>query len=299
VRIALGLVAVCASACNWAFALEKTGVQPAPDAALRPDGDPRSDLDRDHVPDVSDPCIAPETDSLIDTDQDGVPNGMDGCPFDNKPSVDVDGDGVPDTCDPNPSVPGDRVRCVMAFSDPDLDVAMWKPRDMPMYPWTLWSPRILYGTQGSIVADWPFEGFVATTTFDIRVLFIFSFGVSTGTFAVMPRADATPSSSDVGCLLTIGNPDKAGAWTLDTIPPSVQSIFTTNNALTIAARFLVTVKPGAAGNNVSCKVQLDTGSFGQTAGHVTLPLGNLAFTTSEYVTVNSITIYERDDAPAL
>ncbi|MDQ3365499.1 MAG: hypothetical protein M3680_08730 [Myxococcota bacterium] len=151
--------------CNAVFGLGDTAIS-VPGDAVMIDGDPRVDLDRDDIKDISDTCIAPAADGLVDSDRDGIANRDDGCPFDAAHGGDADRDGVPDACDPS-DLAGDRVRCVMAFRDPDLNFAMWKPRS-PVATWITTQPSQLTGSGSSgIVADWPFEG-PAVTTYVVR-----------------------------------------------------------------------------------------------------------------------------------
>jgi hypothetical protein len=277
--------------CNSLFGLEATELRPELDASLRPDGDPHADLDRDGIKDVVDSCIAPAADGLIDSDGDGVPNGKDICAFDTDVAGDSDGDGFGDVCDPYPSLVGDRLRCLMTFSDPDMDIVMWKARDTVAMPWVLYEPRALQGFEGSIVADWPFES-SAVTTYEIRGRFIMP---TTGDFAVLPRAGLIPLPTDVGCKLSISG----AAWTLDTVPSSGAPVpVPVITALSVQFRMLVTMAPKATGNNLGCSLTI--GSAPSTvATRVTLPEANLGFSTSARVTIQGIVIYERDDAPPL
>ena len=285
--LSLGILA----ACNSLFGLNETALKPELDASLRPDADPHADLDRDGIKDVVDSCIAPAADRLIDSDGDGTANGSDLCAFDQTATADSDGDGFGDACDPYPDLPGDRQRCLMAFTDPDMNVVMWKARETVAMPWVLYEPRGLQGFQGSIVADWPFES-PAVTTYDVRGRFI---APTTGNIAVLPRAGLVPLPTDVGCRLSFSG----AAWTFDTVPPSgAPATVPMDTALAVPYRMIVTIAPKATGKNLGCTIVTGLAPL-DVATTVTLPEANLGFSTSEHVTIESIVIYERDDAPPL
>ena len=136
-RVAGAIWAGVLAGCNSVFGLDPAALKPESDASLRPDGDPHADLDRDGIKDVVDSCISPAADRLVDSDADFMANGVDLCAFDKAMTSDSDGDGFGDACDPYPQLPGDRQRCLMAFTDPDMDVIMWKSREVVAKPWAL------------------------------------------------------------------------------------------------------------------------------------------------------------------
>jgi hypothetical protein len=277
--------------CNSVFGLDPAALKPESDASLRPDGDPHADLDRDGIKDVVDSCISPAADRLVDSDGDFIANGVDLCAFDKATTEDSDGDGFGDVCDPYPRLPGDRQRCLMAFTDPDMDVVMWKPREVVSKPWTLYLPQQLAGEEGSIVADWPFES-PAVTTYDVRG---YLRSPTTGTFDVLPRADLTPQPTDIGCTFVMS----ANGWSLDTVPSSGAAVpVTTEAGLVVPYRMIVTVAPKTL-RNLGCSLSIAQGTPVSVSTAATLPEANLGFAASAFVGITSITIYERDDAPPL
>lgn len=286
-----GLAALVGIAgCNWAFGLEPGVYQPPPDAD-RPDADPRADLDRDGIKDIDDPCIAPEVDGLLDTDQDMVINASDACPFDKDARSDVDGDGIGDACDPF-GVAGDRLRCLMVFSDADMNVLMWKLRDATAQ-WFMYEPRVLFGYRGSVTAEWPLEGNAPSTTFDIYGRITFSSNMP-GRLDVLPRAGATPQPTDAGCSLISG-----GTWTLSTLPGLMTPQVVMTQTTASHFRLRVTVQPMQTGPNIRCTLRWPTGSITTFASTTVWPTGYLAFSTANTsVGIFGIAVYERDDAPA-
>ena len=279
------LVALCG--CNSVLGLAQTEVPPT---ALRPDADPRTDLDLDGIKDVEDTCIAPETDGLVDTDLDKITNGVDPCPLDGAFSTDTDADGLLDGCDPFISVPGDRLRCLNALTDPDLNVTMWRPRETAAeVSWKRFNPRALFGYGGSIVADWPFEAPV-TTTYDVYGRFDSSVG---GTFKVFARAAPIPDPGDAGCMLTTA----AMTWALGVAPAGTSGIipFPAPFGVTQPFHMRITLVPNGTQYNVRC-----TGRFGNTSisayATMALPPGFVGIETTTAVTILSIATYERDDA---
>ena len=263
--------------------------KPPPDAD-RPDADPRADLDRDGIKDVDDACIAPEVDGLLDSDQDMVPNATDSCPFDKLATTDADGDGIADACDPF-STAGDRLRCLMVFSDPDMNVVMWRGRDAQS-TWILYEPRILFGNGGSIIADWPLEGSTATTAFDVYGSLGFTTGG--GTFDVLVRAAPTPQPTDAGCRLTTGS-----QWSLGILPGPSAVAAVQQPTSGGYFRFRVTLQPASTGTNVRCVLSISTAGTTLISGTTMWPAGHVAFATTTRVAIYGIAVYERDDAPPL
>jgi hypothetical protein len=292
-------VVLALGGCNWVFGLAPTE-RTVPDDAFVIDGDPRVDLDRDDIKDVVDPCIAPAADALVDSDLDGVPNGEDPCPFDGKSQNDLDGDGdgIPDSCDPTRAA-GDRVRCVMAFRDPDLNHAMWKQRG-PNKDWVVESPTQLYGLSGAsgIVADWPFEG-PAVTSYDVRGV-VGQVTQSEASVTVSPRASAVPDDADVACSLY-----SAGTGTLFELRFKGGMTQTFMPQLLGGAQFrmVATIGPGhnAEFSLARCDatVTLQGTSVSLTIGtEVPLVPGHLAFDLNNVdVSITGLTVYERDAAP--
>src|SRR5688572_18505585 len=285
-----GLAALLgAVGCNWAFGLEPGVYQPPPDAD-RPDADPRADNDRDGIKDVDDSCIAPEVDTLIDTDGDSVPNGSDLCPFDARATNDSDQDGIADLCDPFPTA-GDRLRCMMAFSDPDLNSVMWRARDMTAL-WTLFEPRTLWGYRGSIVADWPLEGTAPTTTFHIYGRYPLN-AATTSTFDVLARAATAPQPTDAGCRITMGQ-----SWTMG-IMPGPSEVFILQKPVT-GGYYHLTVTLHAETGYVRCGLRLSNGNATAHGTQTTWPAGYLAFAVNgNSIFIDGIAVYERDDAPPI
>jgi hypothetical protein len=283
------------AACNRVFGIENTGVLPSQDAAVAPDGDPRIDLDLDGIKDVEDPCIAPDTDLMVDTDADGTTNATDSCVLVAATSIDGDGDGIGDGCDPTPATPGDRVRCVMGFTDPELDVAMWHPRDESK-AWTLYYPRSLSvnGT-GSIIADWSFES-PNVTTMQVSGSFYTSGIAQTARFEVLARAARTPDPTDVGCALGIS---ELGGYTLSTSDGTSAAVGPPRST-NVPAKFTlsVTLVPRAVdGRTLRCRAVLDDNPPAFVEQAAALPVGTLAIGAKGFASVHGIVVYERDDAP--
>jgi hypothetical protein len=284
------LLTITVVGCNWAFDLTPTELTPTLDAAPRPDADPRVDNDRDGIKDVVDPCIAADTDLLVDSDGDGTINNGDACPFVMASTNDADGDGIGDACDPFATA-GDRVRCLIAFTDPELDTLVWRARgNAPS--WTLHHARVIVGdaTQ-AIITDWPYEG-PRTTTYEIVGRL---FTTAAGTFQVLVRAGDTPSPTDLGCAIDV----RANAWTVRVVPTGELNVITVSTALAITYRLAITLQPTATGTNLRCKVSVANGGAVQAQGHVPFQTGTLAFTTDLHTTIEGILVLERDDAPAL
>lgn len=288
------LVLLMASGCNWVYGLEPTAHRDSGHS----DADPRADLDRDGIADVIDPCIAPDADALLDHDGDGMPNGSDPCPFDPAATGDSDQDGVPNACDPFPQA-GDRVRCVMAFSDPDVNVQLWRKREVS-FAWDLDMPRqLLAQLSGTVAANYPFEG-PSVTAFDVTGdLLLAPFE---GRFAVLARAAPAAAATDVGCEL-VGS---AGTWTLRTLPDTsvTTQVPSPGGASTVRYRVSVAIAPASpSGSNLRCKVQLGTAaSSAAITRRVELAEGMLGFAVATSVmrvglaSITGIAIYERDDA---
>jgi hypothetical protein len=294
-------VAVASLGCNRIFDIGATDLRPGLDGAIGPDADPSVDLDRDGTPDIRDSCIAPDTDGLVDTDGDGLLNANDACPFDMTAAVDGDGDGIGDRCDPFPLQPGDRRRCLMAFTDPDLDVQMWKPRDAPP-AWNVAQARYLTTRgQGSVRADWSFEApGPGATTYQASL----SMYAPYSEVSLLARSSPALDGKDVGCLVAPGDvfgvPSAiGGGWTLRTsgavmkISSSIPSGSSTRMSLT--ATFVP--MPGATGVSLRCSVRFDTGLVLTVDDTIPLPVGTLAFGATAITNVYGVEIYERVDAP--
>jgi hypothetical protein len=281
------LLLVWSGGCNWAFGIDNTDIQPYFDAAPPPDGDPRIDLDRDGIKDVEDPCIAAFADALVDTDFDGLPNGVDPCPFDSEPTEDADGDGIGDLCDPS-SLPGDRVRCLMAFTDAELNLAMWRIRDNAD-SWIFHHPRILRAVEsGSIVADWSFESPRVTTFHVVGLLYATSLR-----FSVLARGARAPGDGDVGCTLSAGI-----NWLLAGPGGATASLGARPSGFSTRFSLWVTLLPGGAdGMTLRCAAQLGTNPMASIDATAALPFGTLGFVAEPTGTVTGLAVYERDDAP--
>lgn len=165
---------------------------------------PMLDRDMDGVPDDLDPCIQAPGDLLGDLDLDGDPNSSDTCPFDGPNGVDPDGDGLGDACDPF-ATPTDRSRCLMQFSNPTLNSALWASR----------SPELAWSTSpGALVADPPGLGQAIATTIastsiegetvtSYDVVFNIDARNRFGSLTVWVRADpSAASAADIGCRST-------------------------------------------------------------------------------------------------
>ncbi len=279
------LLLVC-SACNRVFGIADTDLREILDAPAAPDADPRADHDGDGIKDVEDPCIASEVDLLIDSDGDTLANGDDPCPFDPAATGDADGDGIGDVCDPSGTP--DRVRCVMALSDPDLNIAMWRVRDDPL-SWQLYYPRALVASSaGSIAAGFSFESPAVTT-----IAVTGHVPPSTTRFAVYPRAAHGPAADEVGCELVAGT-----AWSLATAgsPQTSLGPYPASNNARFWMQLVVTP---AANDSVTlrCRARLGTNPIAKVETRAALPAGTVGFATTAGGTVTSIVIYERDDAP--
>ncbi|MDQ3365501.1 MAG: hypothetical protein M3680_08740 [Myxococcota bacterium] len=294
------VLALSAGGCNAVFGIAETATV-APDDAYLIDGDPRVDLDRDDLKDISDPCIAPAADGLVDSDGDGLANRDDPCPFD-LGTTDADGDGIGDACDPTP-VTGDRVRCVMAFRDPDLNHAMWKQRG-PAETWRTTGPGELraLGGSSSIVADWPFEAAVVTA-YDVRGSYVGKVP-DFSRFSVIVRAGPLPADGEVACsLVTAGR-----------IPATLMLVLSTPDAKRQADlpamlenthfKLVTAIAPASAGGGslVGCRaVVVSSADFAVTTtllASLPLPEGRLAFSVQDAnVVLHSLTVYERDDVP--
>lgn len=278
------LVAIgCLLGCNRLFGIDETALRPTLDAAAGPDADPRVDLDRDRIADVEDPCIAPDTDQLIDSDADGMANSMDPCPFDRRSTSDSDGDGIGNVCDPDTEQL--RVRCLMGFSDPELDLAMWKPRGNPD-AWLLWTPRLLVAVQpGALVADWPFES-PGVTVYDVGGVLL----STTTKLALLARADLASSESDTGCVLSRGVGGIAlGATGADAAPIISAEVGA------LAFTMQMTVDPLAtAGHTIHCRVRLD-GSTSATVIEASpaLPPGRVGLVIEPGGSIHGLGVYER------
>jgi hypothetical protein len=200
---------------------------------------------------------------------------------------DSDGDGIADACDPSP-LP-DRVRCVMGFADPDFDVEMWRPRETPA-AWDVHFPRYLAtATNGSVVADWPFEG-PAITTYELTGLV----QPTTTYFTVLPRAARQPGSDEIGCTLRAGS-----RWTV-TISGAVAAVAAVgamSDAFVSPFWMQVTIATHASGGGVTlrCSARLETSPVATVEATVELPYGTFG-PSSDRAYVHGIVVYERDDA---
>lgn len=279
------LLLLGSSACNRVFGITDTDLREILDAPAAPDADPRADLDQDGIKDIEDPCIAPEVDLLIDSDYDQVPNSADLCPFDPTATVDTDGDGAGDICDPS-NATQDRRRCVMAFADPDFNVAMWRVRDNPL-AWHLYYPRVLYGvSQGSIVADWAFEAPTITTIEITGNVFN-----NTTRFSVYPRAAREPGVEEVGCELVAG-----ASWSLASTGRPLATLGTFPPMTATRYWIQMTVSPAAAdGVTLRCRARLGSNAIATVESTEPLPQGTLGFASSRG-SVTGLVIYERPDA---
>jgi hypothetical protein len=293
------LLLVGCLACNRTFGIENTDLRPADDGSLGPDADPRADLDRDGIKDLQDSCIAPDTDLLIDSDGDGVPNGQDACPFVFAATPDSDGDGIGDACDPFPALAGDRIRCLMAFSDPELDIHMWLSREDPA-SWVFYQPRAMVSfAPGTLVADWPFEAPAPLiTTYQAVVASYSPFGA----VSLLVRA-ATPSpDGDVGCIAEPGDVFAAPAaisspWSLSTT--SGTSVLTTfrPSGVTAAYQLTATMVPSRDGITTHCQLRFETGEAVALDEVLPTSLGNMGLASVAHSQVRGLVVYERDDAP--
>jgi hypothetical protein len=295
------LVALGSLGCNRIFDIGNTGLEPALDGSIAPDADPSVDLDRDGTRDIEDSCIAPDTDLLVDSDGDGLPNAGDPCPFDLTAATDADGDGIGDRCDPFPQMAGDRRRCLMAFTAPDLDVQMWKPRDDPPV-WNVSMPRYLSARlSGSVRADWSFEApSPGTTTYQAWINEFTPYHQ----VSLLARSSTAPDGKDVGCLVMPGDvfgvpAAIGGGWMLQTTGGA--SALSTTIPSGTTARMLLTATfspvPSATGINLRCTVRFESGVVLTVDDTLPLPVGTLALSTTAISSVFGLSIYERDDAP--
>lgn len=280
----LSLVVIgCLVGCNRLFGIDETGLRPTLDAPSGPDADPRVDLDRDRIADVEDPCIAPDTDLLVDSDFDGAPNNEDPCPFDRRSTSDSDGDGIGNVCDP--SAMQERVRCLMGFSDPELDLAMWKPRGSPD-AWVLWQPRVLAAVQpGALVADWPFES-PGVTVYDVSGII----RTAPARFGVLARADLVSPDRDTGCILAR---DSTSISMTATGGGTAMLLSTT--AVGVPFTLQMTIDPLAVeGPTLRCRVRFDGMSTAVTIeASPVLPPGRFGLVIEPGGSLLGIGIYER------
>jgi hypothetical protein len=203
--LAIGLLLSVAS-CDRVLGLTRDTPEDAPDAFDASDASDAIDalvidLDMDGVPDDVDPCINAPADLIGDLDMDGVTNDGDTCPYNNPNGADPDGDGL-GVCDPFPMSATDRSRCLMRFSSPTLNSALWLSRGNEL----AWS-----NIPGKLIGDPPDIGLTIATT--IAAASIEGQSVTTydigldlngrsryGSFTVWLRADPTqPSTGDTGC----------------------------------------------------------------------------------------------------
>jgi hypothetical protein len=286
-------------ACNRAFSIENTDLRPGLDGGIGIDADPRADLDRDGIKDLQDSCIAPDTDLLIDTDGDGVTNGQDPCPFLAATTPDGDGDGIGDACDPFPAHAGDRIRCLMAFSDPELDLHMWLSREDPA-SWVFYQPRAMVSyAPGTLVADWPFEAPAPLVTTYQAVVSSYS---PFGAVSLLVRAAAPTPASDVGCVAEPGDVFAAptvisSPWSLATT--SGASVPTTFRPSTVAAAYQLTATfvPSRDGIATHCQLRFETGEAVSVDEVLPASVGNMGLASVAHSQIRGLTVYERDDAP--
>jgi hypothetical protein len=286
--------------CNRVLGLEQT-IEVDARIDTPPREGPFIDLDGDGIPDDIDPCIAATSDPLYDSDVDNRSNNVDGCPTTSRnqtDNTDSDHDGIPDVCDPFPASGGDRRRCLMAFTNPDLNQRLWVGRTGEQ-PWhlTFESGHLASfpQTTETIFAAEPIAG-AGTTTFNLYGHYVTS---SSDAFRIWLRAADEPSPTDVGCELA-GSPSDAHVSILPAGPSAAVT------PLPIGYFFMsATVVPGAApaDDNVRCTVYFDPDPTGPTTtvtAHVDLPPGRIGFgAVNDIAYVYAIDILERDDAPPL
>lgn len=274
-RLILLLVGV--AGCNQIFGVDETGLREYFDAKPRPDADPRVDLDNDGIKDVADPCIAPETDALINSDGDTLPNGGDSCPFDSAAQPDGDSDGIGDACDPEPTF--NRVRCVMAFSDPDLNFGLWKHGEEAV-GWILHYPRMLHTTSaGMLVADFTFEA-NGVTVYDVAGQ-VYS---RTTHFGVIPRVGDVPDDQ-VGCALV----HDASGWSIKTSSAPSTLVSVSTNPYD---RFHMRIVLDPATPGFTCAMSFAGEPTVTIASDEAISPGNFGL-YGDHATVHGIGVYER------
>lgn len=292
-RPELIVLAIATAGCNAVLGIERTI---SSDAAPSTDGPPpEPDLDRDGTLDVDDPCIATLTDSKLDSDGDARDNADDDCPFDATEGADADGDGIQDACDPFPASGGDRIRCVMALSNPGLNARLWRaaPGDMA---WSFGGPGLYTAAGGGIVATAAIDAPVSTS-FDVYGTLSIGGGGS-GSATLWLRTDVTPSPSDVGCEVRAD----ATSVTLSIVhggPPIVEPVA---RAFGGAIRMRATLEPGASGTTVRCELAYTTFMpliVPVLTGSVVIPPGRIGFSAvTAGLGIYGITVMERS-TPAL
>ena len=244
------------------------------------------DIDGDGVADENDDCLATGKDAKRDVDGDGKDASVDLCPNDkNAASGDLDFDDIPDACDPflGEMLPDTR-RCVTSFVDRDANAEFFLVRAGE----TGWEPAGPLHATGdvSFVASRPLP--YKSTTFD--VLGTGHFG-ATGSFKIWLRADATPSNADVACgidaghVFVIANGAKNMSHELQ-IP--IDGTF----------RLHATVQADNRRENVLCRAT--SGGMTESTGFMAnIGDGPYGFAASGDVTIESVVIDSRDDAPPI
>jgi hypothetical protein len=288
------------AACNPFYGIEET-------KAL-PDADVRPDRDRDGIADVIDPCIAPASDDAIDFDKDGLTGAADSCPL-LAPDVDTDGDGLSSGfCDPFPTIPGDRLRCAMFFTDLFVSSELWqaRPGEQPFF----YTDGGLLGTTaesglGSVVAMDRIIPETGTSTIDVvwgPVPFTPDGLDDTYAFGIWISAGDVASASDVACGFRNEPSQLLGTIIGVASPPLVKS----GRAKAKAAHVLrAVIQPGKAGTNVSCTLTYTDQATGEpaaltTTAHFDGPLRAQGLTASQgFIFLNAVITYHTDEQPPL
>lgn len=272
---------LCAlTGCDAVFGL---GDPAHPDAALDPDAPDALlvDLDEDGTSDDIDSCLASSEDATGDYDIDMMLNGVDACPFNANPLNNTDGDDIPNACDPFPSSPGDRSRCVMTFARTKLANALWLPRTGEI-AWTS-SPNLLLGLPSAtetatVIASTSVEG-EGTTTY--HAPFRFDAHSRYGSITLWLRADpAAPSAADIGCryMGDITNERMGVIGPMGLRDPKYQA----RNAGVNTLRITGSVVTGGTTTTVTCRFDLNGGPVLTSVTSEVLPPGHVGFSAEHW-----------------
>jgi hypothetical protein len=284
-----------AGGCNSIYHIDATGLFDA--GGTGTDADVPLDRDRDGIPDPDDSCIASIADPLADYEGDSYPNGTDGCPFDYE-QADQDGDGVYDECDPLAMLPGEKVRCVMAFQNPTITRELLVPRAADTATWNLLGTNGIAGAgTGTLVATEHFEA-PATTLYDLLVHGGYAMSPAPAGITLWLRTNATASAGDVGCELR----GDASSTTLTLLGATPVQTVTILKGFQRAWKLDAILEPSVTtAPNVRCSVrEWSTTPRSIVSAQIALPAGTPGFGIEAAQTVFAgLTVLERSDAPPL
>lgn len=289
--------AVACAGCNQVYGIDQTFLLDAAVIDIDAPVEPALDRDRDEIPDVEDSCIASIADAKVDWEGDGYANEIDPCPFDYE-SFDTDGDAIFDDCDPFVMQAGDRVRCVMAFQSPTINVLLWRPRETGVWNQLAQNGMTGIGT-GTLVATEQIEAPI-TTSYDASFYASAPIAPAThGSLTLWLRTNTTPSPSDVGCEIrgdaTTSTLTLRGAATTMSVPVA--------RRLLGSWKLQATVEPAVSGrSNVRCVALYYSTMWNRAtvAAEIALPAGFAGVSVADVTgTFAGLLVVERDDAPDL